>query len=101
MEWNEKTAAALTAAMDSGVLCEDIAEAADAAAIRSLLAAEGVELSDRAAGSAFAALTRLRADGLTEEDLRFLSGGCAALGEDGVGAWISILAMVRYRRCMM
>ena len=100
MEWTEKEFAALDAALNDGVLVEKIAEAKDAAEIRALLSEKSAPLSDAAARSAFAALERLRADGLQPEDLQFISGGCRELGEDGIGAYISILCMVKYRRCL-
>ena len=100
MEWTETEFAALDAALDDGVLMEEIAEAKDAEEIRSLLAGSGAPLSERAAQSAFTALERLRADGLKEEDLQFINGGCRELGEDGVGAYVSILCTVKYRRCL-
>ncbi len=100
MEWNESTAAALDAALADSALTEVVAEAKDAAEIRTLLAGKGVELSEDAAAAAFTVLERLRETGLQSEDLQFISGGCAALAEDGVGAYISILSMVKYRRCL-
>ena len=100
MEWTETEFSALDAALDDGVLVEQIAEAKDAAEIRTLLSGKGALLSDGAAQSAFTALERLRADGLQSEDLQFISGGCRELGEDGIGAYISIMCMVKYRRCL-
>ncbi len=99
MEWNETTAAALEAALEDTLLTEKIAEAKDAGEIRALLAEKGVDLSDAAADSAFTVLERIRADGLHEDDIRFASGSCRDLAEDGVGAYISILARIKYRRC--
>ena len=100
MDWEETVFAALDAALDDGGVIEDIAEAKDAGAIRALLEGRGVPLSEAAAGSAFSVLERLRADGLTADDLQFINGGCRELGEDGLGAYISIMAMVKYRRCL-
>ncbi len=100
MEWNESSAAALEAALQDSLLAEQIAEAKDAGQILALLGSRGVPIPERTAQSAVTALTRLHADGLHEDDLQFLSGGCRDLGEDGLGAFIAILCMVKYRRCL-
>ena len=100
MDWTEETAAALDAALDDGVLIESVAEAKDAAEIRSLLAEKGVELSDAAAGSAFAVVERIRSEGLHDEDVKFVSAGWRDLAEDGVGAYIGIMSRIKYRRCL-
>ena len=100
MVWTETEFAALDAALDDGALIESIAEAKDAGEIRAALEQKGAPLSEAAAQSAFTVLERLRADGLKNEDLQFISGGCRELGEDGVGAYVSIMSIVKYRRCL-
>ena len=100
MDWTETEFSALDKALENGDVIESVAEAKDAGEIRALLERQGAPLSEAAAGSAFAVLERLRADGLKNEDLQFISGGCRELGEDGIGAYISIMSIVKYRRCL-
>ena len=100
MDWTETEFSALDAALENGGVIESVAEAKDAGEIRALMERQGVPLTEAAAGSAFAVLERLRADGLKNEDLQFISGGCRELGEDGIGAYISIMSIVKYRRCL-
>ena len=92
--------AAIIAALDDSVLSEAIAEASDAAGIRALFAAQGIMITEKAAASAYSALERLRKTSLTSEDLQFLRRDVASLDEDLLGAYISILCMVKYRRCL-
>ena len=92
--------AAIIAALDDSVLSEAIAEAPDAAGIRALFAAQGIMITEKAAASAYSALERLRKTSLTSEDLQFLRRDVASLDEDLLGAYISILCMVKYRRCL-
>ena len=105
MEYTQELAAALEAALEDSGLTERIADAKDADEVRALLDAAGAPIDEDIARGVIDKLPSLHEGGLTTEDLDYIRGGLGALVADGaagaaIGAYIAILCMVKYHRCL-
>ena len=105
MEYTEALAAALEAALEDSGLCERIADAKEAGEVRALLADAGAEIDDDIARGVLDKLAPLHEGGLTNEDLQYIRGGLKALVANGaagaaIGAYVAIICMVKYHRCL-
>ena len=105
MEYTEALAAALETALEDSGLCERIADAKDADEVLALLGAAGAEIDGDIAQGVTDKLAPLHEGGLAAEDLQYIRGGLKALVDDGaagaaIGAYVAILCMVKYHRCL-
>ena len=105
MEYTEKLAESLEAALEDSVLCERIAEAKEADEVRALLGEAGVQIDADIARGVTDKLAPLHEGGLASEDLDFIRSGLKPLIAEGaagaaIGAYVAILCMVKYRRCL-
>ena len=77
MEYTENTMIAIDEAMQDDEFTAKLAQAADAAEIKAIFLARGIEIDDVTAEAAFAKMESIaRGDELTAEDLELVAGGC-------------------------
>ena len=77
MEYTENTMIAIDEAMQDNEFTAKLAQAADAAEIKAVFLARGIEIDDVTAEAAFAKMESIaRGDELTAEDLELVAGGC-------------------------